>query len=76
MTKILLPELGEGIEEATVSYWHFSEGDSVNKDDDIAELVTDKATFNIPSPTSGIIKKILHPVGDAVKIGDALAELE
>jgi pyruvate/2-oxoglutarate dehydrogenase complex dihydrolipoamide acyltransferase (E2) component len=76
MTRIILPELGEGIKDAVVSYWHFSEGDSVNKGDDIAELATDKATFNIPSPASGIIKKILHSEGDTVKIGGILAELE
>ncbi len=76
MRKIVLPELGEGIEEAVVATWHFSEGDSINKDDDLVELATDKATFNVPSSTSGIIKKILHPEGDTVKVGDTLAELE
>jgi len=76
MKKIVLPELGEGIEEAVVSLWHFREGDSVKALDDIVEIVTDKATFNVPSVSSGIIKKILHPEGDTVKVGDALAELE
>jgi len=76
MQKITLPELGEGIEEAVVSFWHFSEGQSVNKGDDIVELTTDKATFNVPSSVSGVIKKILHHEGDTVKVGDMLAELE
>ena len=76
MKKIVLPELGEGIEEAVVSLWHFREGDSVNALDDIVEIVTDKAAFNVPSVSSGIIKKILHPEGDTVKVGDVLAELE
>ena len=76
MHKIILPELGEGIEEAVVSMWHFREGQSVNGGDDIVELTTDKATFNVPSSTSGVIKKILHPDGDTVKVGDVLAELE
>lgn len=76
MGKVILPELGEGIEEATVSFWYFLEGNSVNKDDDIVELATDKATFNIPSPTSGVIKKILHREGETVKVGSVLAELE
>lgn len=76
MQKIVLPELGEGIEEAVVSYWYFSEGDAINKGDDLAELATDKATFNVPAPTSGVLKKIIHPEGDTVKVGDILAELE
>ena len=76
MEKILFPNLGEGVEEAVVTYWHFSEGDSINKDDDLVELATDKATFNVPAPASGVIKRILHPEGATVKTGDVLAELE
>ena len=76
MHEIILPELGEGIEEAVVSMWHFSEGQSVNEGDDLVELTTDKATFNVPSSASGVIKKILRPDGDTVKVGGVLAELE
>ena len=76
MKEIKLPELGEGIEEAVVSFWHFSEGDNVNKDDDLVELATDKATFNVPSSASGVIKKIHRLEGVTVKVGDVLAELE
>ena len=76
MQKIILPKLGEGIEEAVVSLWNFSEGQTVNKGDDVVELTTDKATFNVPSSASGVIKKILYREGDTVKVGDTLAELE
>ncbi len=76
MKNIILPELGEGIKEAMVSYWHFKEGDNVKPGDDIVEIVTDKATFNVPSDLSGRIKKILHREGDTVKIGAILAEIE
>lgn len=76
MLKITLPQLGEGIEEAVVSFWYFSEGDAVDKDADLVELATDKATFNVPASESGVIKKILHREGDTVKIGDVLAELQ
>lgn len=76
MKKVILPGLGEGIEDAVVSHWHASEDDRINKDDDLVELATDKATFSVPAPTSGIIKKIVHPEGDTVKIGDMLAEIE
>ncbi|MBU4376835.1 MAG: hypothetical protein KKD29_05075 [Candidatus Omnitrophica bacterium] len=76
MKNIMLPELGEGIEEAVVSLWHFAEGETVKVDDDLVEIVTDKATFNVPAGTSGKIKRIVTSEGTTVKIGEVLAELE
>ncbi|MDP3788887.1 MAG: biotin/lipoyl-containing protein [Candidatus Omnitrophota bacterium] len=76
MKKIILPQLGEGIEDAVISLWHLREGDTVKAGDDIVEVVTDKATFNVPSDSSGVIKKIIYAEGDTVKVGDVLAELE
>ncbi len=74
MTKVILPELGEGIETATVSYWYFKQGDEVNDKEDLVELATDKATFNLPSPCAGVLVRINFKEGDTVKIGDVLAE--
>ena len=76
MEHVVLPELGEGIEKATVAYWHVSIGDQVSKDDDIVELVTDKATFHVPSGALGIIKEIRFNEGQEAKIGDILAVIE
>lgn len=76
MATILMPELGEDIEKATVSCWYFMIGDRVKADDDLVELATDKATFNVPSPKSGVIKKILFKEGEEVKVGEALAVIE
>ena len=76
MKDIILPELGEGIEDAVVSMWHFAEGDTVKAGDDIVEVVTDKATFNVPSSSSGVIKKIMRHEGETAKIGEVLAEVE
>ncbi|MDP3732657.1 MAG: lipoyl domain-containing protein [Candidatus Omnitrophota bacterium] len=76
MTKVVLPELGEGIEKATVSYWYFKVGEKVNEKDDLVELTTDKATFNLPCPCSGILSEILFHEGDAVNIGEVLAIIE
>ena len=76
MQQIKLTELGEGTEEAVVSFWHFSKGDRINKDDDLVELSTDKATFNVPASSSGVLKRICCAEGAAVKVGDVLAELE
>ena len=76
MNKIILPELGDGIETATVACWHIKEGDCVKKDDDVVELVTDKATFNVSAECSGIIKEIFFNEGQKVKIGATLAHVE
>jgi len=76
MRQVLLPELGEGITKATVSYWHFETGKDVNEGDDLVELTTDKATFNLPSPYSGILREILVNEGDDVAVGETLAIIE
>ena len=76
MSKIVFPELGEGIKKAKVAYWHISVGDRVQKDDDIVELVTDKATFNVPADVSGIVKEIFFSEGQEVKLGEVLAIIE
>jgi len=76
MAKVVLPELGENITKATVSYWFIQAGQQVKEKDDLVELSTDKATFNLPSPVSGTLKKILFQEGDSANIGDVLAEIE
>ena len=76
MTKVILPELGEGIEKATVSYWFFKEGDKVKEKDDLVELSTDKATFNLPCPVSGTLTQLIVHEGDTAHIGENLATIE
>ncbi|KPK43045.1 MAG: hypothetical protein AMJ78_00340 [Omnitrophica WOR_2 bacterium SM23_29] len=76
MKQVTLPELGEGIESANVTFWYFKEGDTVKEKDDLVELATDKAAFNLPSPCSGKLAKILHQEGDTVKVGEVLANIE
>ena len=76
MEKILLPELGEGIEEAQICHWYYNEGERVKKSADLVEVSTDKATFNIPAPLNGTLKSIKVPVGENVKVGNILAEIE
>ena len=76
MQNVTLPELGEEIKTAVVSCWYVKIGDTVKADDDIVELTTDKATFNVPAPKSGVVKNILVQVGEEAKIGDTLATIE
>jgi pyruvate/2-oxoglutarate dehydrogenase complex dihydrolipoamide acyltransferase (E2) component len=76
MPEIKVPDLGDGVIYATITMWHYSVGDSVKRDDDLVELVTDKATFNVPSPVSGRVTKVEVSEGETVKSGDLLAVIE
>lgn len=76
MIKVVLPELGEGITKATVSYWYFQIGQTVKQGEDLAEFTTDKATFNVPSPAAGKITEILFREGQSVNVGEAIAKIE
>jgi pyruvate/2-oxoglutarate dehydrogenase complex dihydrolipoamide acyltransferase (E2) component len=76
MKDVILPSLAEGVNKASVTYWHKSIGDSVKEGEDLVELVTDKATFNMPSPASGILKEVLAAEGDQAKVGQIIARIE
>lgn len=76
MARIVLPELGEGIEKATVSYWHFEVGQEIKEGDELVEMATDKAVFNVPSTATGILKEKLIQEGNEVKVGEGLAIIE
>ena len=70
--KILVPVLGESITEATVSKWLKNKGESVNVDDPLVELETDKVNLEVPSPTSGVLTEINFNNGDTVEVGATL----
>ncbi len=72
MIKIYLPELGENITKATISYWYVEEGAAVAEGDDLVEVATDKATFNVPAPCSGALVEIMAHEGDVAQVGEVL----
>src|SRR5262245_54811087 len=72
-TKVLVPLLGEGVEEVTVIKWLKQEGDSVNELEPLLEVNTDKVDTEIPAPTSGTVLKIVAEEGAPVKVGTVLA---
>lgn len=76
MVKVILPELGEGITKATVSYWYFQAGQTVKKGEDLVELTTDKATFNLPSPATGKLLEVFSLEGQSADVGSGLASIE
>ncbi len=76
MTEVKLPPIAEGVDKANISYWHRAAGDKINEGEDLVELVTDKATFNLPAPASGTLKEVLVNEGDEAKVGQVLARIE
>jgi pyruvate/2-oxoglutarate dehydrogenase complex dihydrolipoamide acyltransferase (E2) component len=76
MTNIILPELGEGITKATIACWHAKPGQKVAAGDDLLEVVTDKATFNVESPASGTLKSIAVAEGKEGLVGGVLGVIE
>ena len=73
--KILVPVLGESITEATVSKWLKNEGDSVEADEPLVELETDKVNLEVPSPVSGVLTKINSKNGSVVEVGADLGSV-
>ena len=72
---LLVPALGESVVEATVAKWMKSSGDSVNVDEPIVELETEKVTLEVPSPVSGILQEIVANEGANVEVGALLGIL-
>lgn len=75
-TEIVLPDLGEGMDgviEATVSCWSVEIGDLLDEGDDLLEIVTDKASFVVPSPVKGRLVKKYVDEDDPVHVGDVIA---
>ncbi len=68
----LLPDIGEGLQEAELIKWLVSEGDTVEENQAIAEVETDKALSEIPSPRAGVIEKLHGAAGDMIPVGSPL----
>src|SRR3989338_5156977 len=66
------PDVGEGIHEGELRKWLVKEGDTVRQDQPIAEVETDKAVVELPSPVAGTVLSLRHKEGDTVKVGEVL----
>jgi len=74
--ELKLPQMGESVEEATVSSWLKKVGDTIKVDDILVEVATDKVDSEIPSEVSGVITEILTPEKTVVKVGQLMAIIE
>ena len=74
---VTLPELGEDApDKAQLSFFYVEAGDTIEAEDSLAEMVTDKATFDVPCPVSGKVKELLVEDGDEVEVGGKMAVIE
>lgn len=73
---MIMPQMGESIAEGTIIKWRKKEGEKVERDEIILEISTDKVDSEIPSPQSGVVKKLLAKEGETVKVGVVIAEIE
>jgi 2-oxoglutarate dehydrogenase E2 component (dihydrolipoamide succinyltransferase) len=74
--EIIMPKMGESIEEATITNWFVKEGDQVVEDDVLLEIATDKVDSEIPSPVAGVVKKILFKQDEVVAVGTVIAVID
>ena len=71
-----LPDIGEGIAEAEIVAWHVAVGDTVEEDQQLADMMTDKATVEMESPVAGTVVSLAGEVGDQIPIGSTLVVIE
>jgi pyruvate dehydrogenase E2 component (dihydrolipoamide acetyltransferase) len=76
MFRFLLPDIGEGVVEAEVIEWRVREGERVEADQVLVELMTDKANIEIPSPVAGVVHRLGFAKGDIVPVGAVLIEID
>lgn len=74
--ELLLPKMGESVAEATVIRWQKNPGDSIDVDDTILEIATDKVDSEVPSPVKGILIKQLFNENDVAQVGEVIAIIE
>lgn len=74
--KITMPKLGESVTEGTISKWLVSVGDTVNKYDPLAEVMTDKVNAEIPSSFSGSVKELIAGEGDTLQVGEVICIID
>jgi len=73
---IIMPKMGESIEEATITNWFVKEGDKIEEDDVLLEIATDKVDSEIPSPVAGVVKKLLFKQDETVAVGTVIAKID
>lgn len=74
--ELKIPEVGESVREVQIGHWLKQEGDTVQQDESLVELETDKASMDLPAPTAGVIDRILKREGELVAVGEVIGYIE
>ncbi|EQD50105.1 Biotin/lipoyl attachment domain protein, partial [mine drainage metagenome] len=74
--EIKVPQLPESITDATLVAWHKQPGDAVQRDENLADLETDKVVLEVPAPANGVLREVSVAAGTVVKAGQLLALIE
>ncbi len=75
LVDVVMPKMGESIQEGKILNWLKKEGDKIERDEILLEISTDKVDTEVPSPVSGTIAKLLFAVGDTVEVGKVIAQI-
>jgi 2-oxoglutarate dehydrogenase E2 component (dihydrolipoamide succinyltransferase) len=75
-TEIRVPQLPESVADATLVAWHKQPGEAIRRDENLADLETDKVVLEVPAPANGVVRQILVPQGTVVKSGQVLAVID
>jgi len=75
-TTVTMPQLGESVVEGTIGKWLVKEGDRVERDQAVVEVLTDKADSEVPSPVAGVVSKLLAQVDEVVRVGAGLCVID
>ncbi|MFO8013671.1 MAG: lipoyl domain-containing protein [Phycisphaerae bacterium] len=74
---VKLPDLGEDAGDvATVAFWYVDPGETVEEGDELLQMLTDKASFDVPSPVSGEVKEVLAEEDQEVEVGQVLCRIQ
>ena len=73
---VIMPQMGESITEGTITRWLKKPGDTVERDEPLFEITTDKAAFSLPAPKDGILSELLVHDGDEINVGDTVCIFE
>src|SRR3954468_176581 len=73
---VKLPDVGEGIAEAEIVSWHVAAGDTITEDQVMVEVMTDKATVELPSPVAGVVTSLGGDIGDVLAVGSPLIRID
>ncbi len=76
MKEVILEPLAEGMEEASINYWYFEEGDRVEEGADLAEIISEEGTYKVTAPCAGVLGEVYFAEGESVSVGEVMCEIE